>query len=212
MRDGLHIHARLAALAAAAGCVDAASFLALDQVFTANQTGNTVLLGIALGVGDGGAVLRTGVSVVAFVAGVMLGALALRGAPVGWSARTGLVLLAEAALIAVAAALWDPLSTVALIAIVAAAMGAQSAAAQRVGVPGVSTTFVTGTLTRIASRFVEAGPGPREAAPLAAWAAYLGGAVAGGLLSRWTDGAAAVAVGAALIAAIVLVEPIGRRS
>ena len=40
--DITYIHLRLVSLAAAAGCVDAASFLGLDQVFTANQTGNTV--------------------------------------------------------------------------------------------------------------------------------------------------------------------------
>jgi uncharacterized membrane protein YoaK (UPF0700 family) len=201
------IHARLAVLAASAGAVDAASFLGLDQVFTANQTGNTVLLGIAIGVGDGGAVLRTGVSVAAFVAGVMLGARALRGAPAGWTAPTARALLAQAILLAIAAALWAPLGSAALIAIVAAAMGVQSAAALRIGVPGVATTYVTGTLTRIGARLVDRRAGPPESAPALAWAAYLAGAIAGGVLSRWTDGAATVAVGAGAVAAAVLVVP-----
>jgi uncharacterized membrane protein YoaK (UPF0700 family) len=206
-----HIAARLAVLAAAAGAVDAASFLGLDQVFTANQTGNTVLLGIAIGVGDGDAVLRTGVSVAAFAAGVMLGARALRGATAGWSAPTGRILLVQAGLLAVAAALWAPLDTAALIAIVAAAMGVQSAAALRVGVPGVSTTYVTGTLTRMAARLVDPRAGPREVAPPLAWLAYLAGAIAGGLLSRWTDGGATVAVGAAVVVAAALPVPRKRR-
>lgn len=199
-----HIDARLAALAAAAGCVDAASFLGLDQVFTANQSGNTVLLGIAIGVGDGGAVARTGVSIVAFMVGVVIAVLLLRGAPRGWSARTGPVLAATAAVLVVAGALWGPLDTVALIAVVSAAMGAQSAAALRVGVPGVSTTFVTGTLTRVATQLVSDDPGSRDPAPVAAWAAYLGGAIAGGLLSRWTDGGVGVLAGAAVVAVAAL--------
>src|SRR3989454_10880597 len=37
----------------AAGSVDAISYLALDHVFTANMTGNTVLLGLAIGQGHG---------------------------------------------------------------------------------------------------------------------------------------------------------------
>lgn len=36
----------------AAGCVDAISYLGLDRVFTAMMTGNTVLLGLALGQGE----------------------------------------------------------------------------------------------------------------------------------------------------------------
>jgi uncharacterized membrane protein YoaK (UPF0700 family) len=211
MEVAIHIHARLAALAAAAGCVDAAAFLGLDRVFPANQTGNTVLLGIALGAGDGQAALRTGVSIAAFVAGVMAAALLMRGVAPGWSGRVWRILLAQAAGLAVVAALWGPLGTPALIALVSAAMGVQSAAALRVGVPGVTTTFVTGTLTRIATQVVDRRQGPREAAPAAAWAAYLAGAVVGGLLSRWTDGGAGVLVAAAVIAVVALPLPAERR-
>lgn len=206
-----YIHPRLVALAGAAGCVDAASFLGLQEVFTANQTGNTVLLGIALGQGDWDAVARSGVAVAAFCAGVVAAAIVLRGAAPGWNGRVNLVLAVEALLLGVLAALWGPLGTIALIALVAAAMGAQSAAAQHVGVPGVSTTFVTGTLTRIATRLVVRGDGPREAAPAVAWAAYLGGAVAGGWLSRgWSD-AAGVAAAALLVALSVLPWPAAAR-
>lgn len=201
MNARAYIHVRLLALAAAAGCIDAASFLGLDQVFTANQTGNTVLLGIALGEGDGHAIARTAVSVAAFVAGVMLAAVVLRGLTRGWHGRVAVVLVAEALAMALAAALWDPLGTVALIAILAAAMGAQSAAASQVGVPGITTTFITGTLTRFATQLVAPREGPRaEAAPPLTWVAYLLGAIAGGALSRWTSDAVTVLVGAAIVA------------
>src|SRR5215470_8216887 len=43
-RDGV-----LLALTFAAGCVDALSYLGLSHVFTANMTGNAVLLGLAIG-------------------------------------------------------------------------------------------------------------------------------------------------------------------
>ena len=41
--------AMLTSLSLAAGCVDAVGYLGLGQVFVANMTGNTVLLGLAIG-------------------------------------------------------------------------------------------------------------------------------------------------------------------
>jgi uncharacterized membrane protein YoaK (UPF0700 family) len=203
-----YIHPRLLALAAAAGAVDAASFLGLDQVFTANQTGNTVLLGIALGEGNGHAIVRTGVSVAGFVVGVALAALLLRGLTTGWHPRVNIVLGIQAVVLAIAAALWSPLGTVALIAVISVTMGLQSAAAQQVGVPGVYTTFVTGTLTRFASQLVNRSAGERpEAAPPLAWACYLGGAIAGGALSRWTSDVWTVLIGAVIVALSALPVP-----
>lgn len=201
MNARAYIHVRLLALAVAAGSIDAASFLGLDQVFTANQTGNTVLLGIAIGEGDGHAIARTGVSVAGFVVGVALATLALRGLTAGWSRRIGFVLVAEAVILGLAAALWSALGAVALIVIVSAAIGTQSAAASRVGVPGITTTFVTGTLTRFAGQLVDRRDGPRpESAPPLAWGAYLLGAIIGGLLSRTTSDAVTVAIGAVIVA------------
>jgi uncharacterized membrane protein YoaK (UPF0700 family) len=196
-----YIHLRVLALAAAAGGIDAASFLGLDQVFTANQTGNTVLLGIAIGEGDGHAIARTGVSVAAFVVGVMLGAAALRGAATGWSRRVAAVLMLEAVVLALAGALWSPLGTLVLVLVVAAAMGVQSAAAQQIGVPGITTTFVTGTLTRFAAQLAGRRKGAHpEAAPPLAWVTYLIGAVVGGVLSRHTEDGVTVLIGAAVVA------------
>lgn len=203
-----YIHVRLLALAAAAGCIDAASFLGLEQVFTANQTGNTVLLGIAIGEGDGHAIARTGASVAGFLVGVAIAALVLRGLTAGWSKRVAVVLAAEAVLLAMAAALWHPLGTVALVVIISAAMGAQSAAAMQVGVPGITTTFVTGTLTRFARQLVDRSDRARpEAAPPLAWLLYLCGAIVGGALSRWTGDAVTVLVGAAIVALSALPVP-----
>ena len=51
-------NAMLVMLSLAAGCVDAVGFLGLGQIFVANMTGNTVLLGLALGQAKGQAALR----------------------------------------------------------------------------------------------------------------------------------------------------------
>ncbi|MGN6697263.1 MAG: YoaK family protein, partial [Thermomicrobiales bacterium] len=57
-------------LAGAAGSLDAISYLGLGHVFTANMTGNTVLLGVALAQRDMPAALRNAVALVGFGVGV----------------------------------------------------------------------------------------------------------------------------------------------
>ena len=51
------------------------SYVGLGRVFTANMTGNTVLLGLALGQAESEAVVRSSLALVGFLAGVALGAL-----------------------------------------------------------------------------------------------------------------------------------------
>jgi uncharacterized membrane protein YoaK (UPF0700 family) len=155
----------LTLLAAAAGCLDAVSFLGLGQVLVAAMTGNTVLLGIALGHADADAALRSAVSIAGFVAGAMVGAAIVdRDAQDSvWSPAVTGALALELAIIVVLALAWHLLDGRAGVAIdyrypliVAAgiAMGLQSAAAHRIGVPGVATTYVSGTLTSLAARLV----------------------------------------------------------
>ena len=61
-------------LAWAAGSVDAIGFLGLGHVFTANMTGNTVLLGLSLGEGRGIAAVANVIALAGFCLGVALGA------------------------------------------------------------------------------------------------------------------------------------------
>ncbi len=56
-----------------AGFVDAISFLGLGSVFTANMTGNTMLLGIALGRGDLPGALRSLIALAGFCLGATAG-------------------------------------------------------------------------------------------------------------------------------------------
>lgn len=80
--------AMLASLSLAAGCVDAVCYLGLGQVFVANMTGNTVLLGLAIGQADGRNVLQSGTALVGFVLGVAAGAAIVERGP-GTRARLG---------------------------------------------------------------------------------------------------------------------------
>jgi len=209
-----YIHPRLVALAAAAGCVDAATFLGLDGVFVANQTGNTVLLGIAVSQGDWEQVARAGGALAAFCAGVLIAAAALRGASRGWPARVTTIVAAQAVALGALVLGWGPAPTIVAIGVAAAVMGAQSAATLHTGASGITTTFVTGTLTRI---FSELGGRPRafsERTAALIWGAYLAGAVAGGLAERVADARLAVGVAAAgtAVVAISAWRPAARRS
>src|SRR5260370_29089350 len=58
----------------AEGSVDAISFQTA-HVFSANMTGNAVLLGISVGQGKGAAAVSSLIALLAFVGGVVLGAL-----------------------------------------------------------------------------------------------------------------------------------------
>ena len=68
----------LLVLTAAAGLVDAISYLEMGHVFTAMMTGNTVLLALAIGQGEVMAALRSTLALVAFSVGAAGGAMVLQ--------------------------------------------------------------------------------------------------------------------------------------
>jgi uncharacterized membrane protein YoaK (UPF0700 family) len=196
----------LVLLAVAAGCVDAVSFLGLGQVLTAAMTGNTVLLGLALGRADGLGALRSIVALLAFFAGVMLGAAIARRDPPGpiWSPVLAAALALEFVLLVGLASAWHLVAGAErwvdarfpLIAAAGLAMGIQSAVAYRIGVPGIATTYVTGTMTSLATRLVgrlrmRAARSDRVESPPTSWLsakvwiAYGGGAVFAGAMEHW---------------------------
>ncbi|MCI0624370.1 MAG: DUF1275 domain-containing protein, partial [Acidobacteria bacterium] len=55
------------------GVVDAVSVLALGHIFTANMTGNIVFLGFAVAGASGFSVVRSSLSLIAFLVGAVLG-------------------------------------------------------------------------------------------------------------------------------------------
>ena len=216
--------ALLLLLSLAAGCVDAVSYLGLNQVFTGNMSGNTVLLGIALGQAEWQAALRSGVALAGFVAGLAVGAAIVeRGREdVTWPSVVTRGLVLECGVLIALAVVWHftgrPTGDVVyyLIGLAALAMGVQSAAVRRLGVGSVATTYVTGTLTsltrqivrRLRSRDPEA-PSVRDLElPANVWIAYVIGAVVGGIAEpRWESAALSPAisfVAVVVVAAAVL--------
>jgi len=154
----------LLVLTCAAGLIDAISYLELGHVFTAMMTGNTVLLALALGQGEFMAALRSTLALAAFSTGAAGGALMLlRGRARGvWPPIVTATLALEGVVLAVFGAMWHVKATAAnadvvivvLIALSGLAMGIQASAVRHLGVPGVASTYITGTLTSLMAELV----------------------------------------------------------
>ena len=173
------------------------------------MTGNIVFLGFAAADPQSFSVPASLTAIVAFLAGALAGG--RRGAAMGWHRAR---LLTAAIVIefvlfaaALAAALFAPdpgagAARYALIVPLALAMGVQNATARRLGVPDLTTTVLTLTLTGIAANSALAGgPGSRIRLRLAAALLMLLGAAIGALLIARFGVAAAIAAGLLLLAA-----------
>jgi uncharacterized membrane protein YoaK (UPF0700 family) len=199
------------------GLVDAACFLGLGRVFTANQTGNVVLLAFGAAGAEGLPVLAPTVSLVVFLVGAVGGGrLAGRlagpaGAEVPALVRRRwltVVLLGELLLVAVAgvAALGLPVDggsarRYVVIGLLAAASGLQNATVRRLAVPDVTTTVLTLTLTGLAAdSWLAGGHSPRAGRRVAAVGLMAAGALTGALLLRVDLGLPVLA--AALVVAL----------
>ena len=141
------------------GSIDAIGFTRLGGVFTSVMTGNMVLLGVAGGKGDVSLAIHTGIAFVGFVAGSLLGARVAGHAHQDdglWPRQILKALVLELAVLLVFAAWWEitsaaPAGTAeyAMLSVNAVALGVQSAAVLRFGISGLSTTYLTGTLTQL---------------------------------------------------------------
>jgi uncharacterized membrane protein YoaK (UPF0700 family) len=204
--------ALLLALTVVAGAIDAVSILRLGRVFVANMTGNVVFAGFAI-VGAPGFALG---SSLAALAGFLVGA-----AAGGWLAtrfhadRAVLLLTAvamEAALSVAALAITAAGTSLtaaggrySLSLLLATAMGLQNAAVRRLGVPDLTTTVLTMTLTGIAADVRDGGwRKPPLRRRLAAVAAMLGGAVVGAELVIHNGATADLVLVTAILAAVTL--------
>ena len=203
----------LLALTFAAGCVDALSYLGLSRVFTANMTGNAVLLGLAIGQTEELQVAHSSAAIVGFVLGVIVGARLVgpNRERIVWSGRVTLAVVLECAVLFVFAVGWwlsGPSFTgarlIGLIVLSGLAMGIQSAVARRLSVPGVSTTFVTGTITALVAELQSVSGATGDRRRMAAViGAIVAGAVTGGVAQAYARPAAAL-VPAAVLAAVVV--------
>jgi uncharacterized membrane protein YoaK (UPF0700 family) len=157
----------VAGLAAVAGALDSWAYFSLGHLFIANMTGNTVMLGFAAATRDWSHAAAAGSAIASYALGVFLGALLSRPvrhlvkrAPAGailWPPRITAMLCLELMVIVVAATLTALLRPVqssvqayALVSAGAVAIGLQSAAMYSLKLPGVVTTYITGTWTTIA--------------------------------------------------------------
>jgi len=187
VRDGL-----VTVLALASGAVDATSFLALGQVFSSVMTGNLVLLGVAASNHNPGQAIHAGVAIGAYAGGVLAGApIAARGGSSErgriWPVAVTLTLALELCLLVAFSIGWElsPAShrggaRVALLILLAAAMGLQSAAVARLG--KMSSTYMTGTLTGVLTALVTRGGEEGRWRDVTALGCVAIGALAAGLL------------------------------
>ncbi|WP_181785795.1 DUF1275 family protein [Streptomyces phytophilus] len=195
-----------------AGITDALSFLGLGGVFTANMTGNLVLVGMAATSDESwqevlrGDVLRCTASFAGFALGMLAGFRLLRTRPAGSRRVLGAALALHVLFLAGWTATDATPGTAAgagLITASATAMGVQTAAAKGLDRAGITTTFVTGTLTSLISGLAQ---GDRKHAGLrtAILAALLTGGLIGGLLLAYAPRTAAVPLLVATAGAMVL--------
>ena len=198
-------------LAFGAGATDAITFSRLGDVFASVMTGNLVLLGLSLGSGETTVVGRVALALAAFVVGVLGAGVITRGAPgdAVWPRHVTRVLIVELVVMAVFTAAWlaagarpDGTDQTLLLAGASFAMGLQSGAVIAVGIPGLSTTYLTGTLTTFLTTLAHRGqvhlPG------LGILAAALVGAFTAALAIRYADHVApALPLGAIAIAVVV---------
>jgi uncharacterized membrane protein YoaK (UPF0700 family) len=179
--------AALLFLSAASGATDVVAFLLLGHVFTSAMTGNTALLGVALGLRDGPAAARSAFALLGFLAGVVAGCAASRKE----AASVRGLLLFELVVVAAFALAWPALSDkgnaaiYSLIFVSSLGMGVQGIAATEASRKGTTTIVFTSVLLRIAeaaTRLLLRHPVPREERVRArrqagGYAAYIAAAV-----------------------------------
>jgi uncharacterized membrane protein YoaK (UPF0700 family) len=224
--DDLESAARLrdrtvVALAMVSGATDAVGFLALGSAFTSVMTGNMVLVGIAAGTHDRSALGIVATAIATYVVGVAVGT-RVAGQPAEddgpWPPAVTRALFVELALLSAYAVGWWSLGSepphawfAPLIALNAAALGVQSSAILRFGVSGLSTTYLTGTLTSVVVRLVSGQPLQTVGHPARILAGLVLGAATGAALATYLRPAAPAFQLVMLIGAIVAGSRAARR-
>jgi uncharacterized membrane protein YoaK (UPF0700 family) len=172
------------------GAVDVTSFLALGNVFSSVVTGDMVLLGAAAGTGRPELAVHSGVALAGYLAGVAAGApLAARRhhATRTWPPSVTVTLAVELVILAAFSVGWELAGAhpsgggqLALLAVLAAAMGLQAAAVRRLG--QMSTTYLTSTLTALVAGLVTGSKPDGMARSLGVLATLIIGAIAASIV------------------------------
>lgn len=173
--------ARIALIALTAGTasLDVTAFFRLGGVFASVMTSNLVFVGVAVVKTEAAFGARCAVAILSYIVGVALGS--AMAPPSGHENRLGtrplsLLLTGELAVLVGYAIWWMALDArpvgwarMALLGVIALAMGSQSAAARQLGNPNAGTTYLTGTLTSLVSSLAgRRRPDPEAAAVLIA--------------------------------------------
>jgi len=191
----------LLGMTAVTGLVDAVSFLSLGRVFTANMTGNIVLLAFATARVSGLSIARSLTALLAFLVGAILGGRIMARARADSQIRfAAQAFLLEVAFLFAASfcgigyrgeLLDHSLQPFALIALTALAMGTRNAAVRKLAIPDLTTTVLTLTITGIgADSSLANGNNPRLARRVASVAAMFLGAALGAVTIRYSISAA----------------------
>src|SRR5258705_390133 len=188
-------------MTAVTGLVDAVSFLSLGRVFTANMTGNIVLLAFATAHVSGLSIAGSLTALLAFLVGAILGGRIMarpsadsqiRFAAQAFLLEVGFLFAASLCGMGYRADLLEhSFQPFALIALPALAMGTRNAAVRKLAIPDLTTTVLTLTITGIgADSSLANGNNPRLARRVASVAAMFLGAALGAVVIRYSISAA----------------------
>jgi uncharacterized membrane protein YoaK (UPF0700 family) len=191
----------LLGMTAVTGLVDAVSFLSLGRVFTANMTGNIVLLAFAAAHVSGLSIARSLTALLAFLVGAVLGGRVMaRANPDSQIRFAAQAFLLELTFLLAASFCsigyrgdWDgsPSQPFSLVAFTALAMGIRNAAVRKLAIPDLTTTVLTLTIPGIgADSSLANGNNPRFARRVGAVAAMFLGAALGAVVIRYSISAA----------------------
>ena len=197
------------------GLVDAVSYLSLGHVFTANVTGNIVFLAFATAHVSGLSGARSLTALLAFLTGATLGGRLMartsadsqiRFAAQAFILEMAFLLAASFCGVGHRGDLEHSFQSFALIALTALAMGTRNAAVRKLGIPDLTTTVLTLTITGIgADSSLANGNNPRLARRIASVAAMFVGAALGAIVIHRSVSAAlwlATAISAVCSAAL----------
>ena len=133
-------------LAFIAGLVNAAGYLGFRHESISNMTGNTSLLGVALGKADGGEMAHWTLAIGAFVLGTMLSGMIVQQSTLKLGRRYGVALTLESLLLFAAIPFLDAANSVGLY-LASVAMGLQNGMVSAYSGAIIRTTHVTGVFT-----------------------------------------------------------------
>jgi uncharacterized membrane protein YoaK (UPF0700 family) len=191
----------LLGMTAVTGLVDAVSFLSLGRVFTANMTGNVVILAFATARVPGLSIARSLTALLSFLVGAIFGGRIMARAGADSQIRLAAQAFVLEVVFLLAASfcsigyrsdlLENSFQPFALIALTAVAMGTRNAAVRKLAIPDLTTTVLTLTITGIgADSSLANGNNPRLARRVESVVAMFLGAALGAVIIHYSISAA----------------------